>query len=435
MGLFDPDPTGNGTLVKRLLDMLNSPTSRAMGRKLIQTAPMAGQPFTTNKPIDFGSIFRPPARGASAPTGDQGIGSAFGASIAGLFQNPAMQGGGTDPMMDLYQQLISQLQSPVQQPQAVDKEDLMRQVQAALNPIYDQRIKSAQGTYDRGSKDITEMYRALANDYKEMIPEAAAQNAQAQEDVSEIYGQLRSNVEGSFSRVSQEQADLFKQLGIEDALPDVLGNQQAAVTDASNAASQLQAQNEQRYLDQSNIDQTYYREGIPLATMTGNELNSDLLFQLQNYVGQTNAERSSGIQSSYMDQLGQAQNLLAQQQGNAQQEQARRQEMLFQLLQSQMQAQSKGMQGQELTPDSYMGGLNPTQQQAVAGAFTRLQRSPESVYGKVEDKRNPVPGTFVETTPEWYLAQADEMLKRGEIDPATHQMLQQYMMLYFKMGQ
>ena len=84
---------------------------------------------------------------------------------------------------------------------------------------------------------------------------------------------------------------------------------------------------------------------------------------------------------------------------------------------------------QELTPDSFMASLDPRIQQSVAGAFTQLQRSPEAIYGKVEDPRNPVPGTFVETTPEWYLAQADEMLKRGQITPEQHQALLMYIQL------
>ncbi|HEY0771980.1 MAG TPA: hypothetical protein VGD31_16755, partial [Sphingobacteriaceae bacterium] len=92
-------------------------------------------------------------------------------------------------------------------------------------------------------------------------------------------------------------------------------------------------------------------------------------------------------------------------------------------------------QPQELTPDTFMAGLPGNIQQSVAGAFTRLQRSPEAVYGKTVDPRNPVPQSFVETTPNWYLLQADEMLKRGEIDATTHQALIMYLQLYHGMGQ
>jgi hypothetical protein len=161
--------------------------------------------------------------------------------------------------------------------------------------------------------------------------------------------------------------------------------------------------------------------------MAGNEISTDMLVKLQEQLAQIEAERASGIQSGYMDQLGQAQGQLAQQQQMAQSEAARRQEMLFSMLQNSM----KSGQQQALTPDFFMGGLPQNTQQAVAGAFTQLQRSPEAVYGKVEDKRNPVPGSFVETTPEWYMAQADEMLRRGEIDATTHQALLMYLQLNF----
>jgi hypothetical protein len=247
-----------------------------------------------------------------------------------------------------------------------------------------------------------------------------------------LYGQLRSNITGDYARVSKEQAELFESLGIEDALPSVLDDQDDAVNEAAQAASELGTQQQQRYMDQGQIDSTYYREGSPLATMTGNEINVDLLNQLEEYVNQANAERSAGIQSGYLDQLNQAQGQLAQQQQGAQSESARRQEMLWQMLQGQMNARNQPAQAP--TVDSFMGGLPPQVQQAVAGAFTRLQRSPEAVYGKVEDKRNPVPGSFVETTPQWYMAQADQMLQRGEIDPTTYQALQMYMQLYFGTG-
>lgn len=333
-----------------------------------------------------------------------------------------------DPLMDLYNQLVDQLSSPVNMPTGVDTQDLMQQVQDALNPIYDQRVDAAQTQSDRGQQEVENMYRALANDYKQLAPEQAAQAQAAKKEIEDLYGSLRSNIEGSYSRVSKEQSDLFKQLGIESALPDVMSDQNAAVTDALTAASQNQAQQAQRYNDIANMDQSYYREGAPLATMRGNEIRTDMLSQLQDYLKQIEAERTSGIQSTYTDQLNQANSLLGQQQQTAQNEASRRQEMLWNILQSQM---SAGQQSAKLTPDTFMSGLPSATQQAVAQAFTQLQRSPEAVYGKTEDPRNPTPGTFVETTPQWYMAQADEMLKRGQIDAATHQALLMYLQLQF----
>lgn len=421
MGIFD-----GADIASALARLVASPRVQYGVNQLKKTIPSIGGPFTSSGSSAVRS-------GASPRVGTwhQGGGNSFGNAIGGAVSRFNSQQQPQDPLMALYQQLLSQLQQPVDMPTGVDTEDLMSQVQSALNPIYDQRVSSAKAQGARAQEDVQGMYRALANDYERLAPEQVEQAAAAQEDVEQLYGQLRSNIEGTYSRVAKEQGDLFKQLGIESALPDVLETQQDATMEASRAASENQAQQAQRYMDIGQIDSTYYREGAPIATMAGNEISTDLLSQLSNYLNQVEAERTSGIQSAYMDQLGQANSLLAQQQQSAQSEAGRRQEMLWQMLQSQMQ----GKQQNSLNPDSFMSQLPSDQQQSVAGAFTRLQRSPEAVYGKVEDPRNPVPGTYVETTPEWYMSQADEMLRRGEIDPVTHQALLMYMQLYFGSGQ
>lgn len=427
MGIFDPD------IASALERLTRSPRVQYGVREGVNLAkrafPILGGPLLPNIP-------KIPRTGAAPRQGsqykDQGniFGSAVGSTLVELL---GQQGQPQDPMAALYDQLVSQLQAPVSMPQGVDTEDLMRQIRGALDPIYDERASRAQGQSDRARSEVKDMYRELSNDYERLAPQQIEQAAAAQEEIKQMYGQLRSNIEGNYSRVSKEQGDLFKQLGIEAALPDVLEEQEAPVQEALTAASENQTQQQQRYMDIGQMDSTYYREGSPLATMTGNQISTDLLSQLQDYLGQNEAERTAGIQGAYLDQLNQANSLLAQQQQAAQSEAGRRQEMLFQMLQSTMQGRNQAQQ-QALTPDTFMSGLPEEQQQAVAGAFTRLQRSPEAIYGKVEDKRNPVPGTFVETTPEWYMAQADEMLRRGEIDPVTHQALLMYMQLYLKSG-
>jgi hypothetical protein len=372
-------------------------------------------------------------RGASLNTSN-GIGGNLGGGIGAIagrlgsaLGNGGQQPQQQDPLMDLYNQLINQLSSPVQMPTGVDTEDLMKQIQGAINPIYDQRASQAKSQDAYGRQEVEDMYRSLSNDYERLAPEQIAQAEAAKKEVEQMYGQLRSNVEGSYSRVSKEQGDLFKQLGIESALPSVLEDQAPAVTDALTAANQNQAQQEQRYTDIGQMDATYMREGSPIATMRGNEIQTDMLSQLDDYLKQIEAERSSGIQTAYMDQLGQANSLLGQQQQTAQGEAARRQEMLWNILQSQLQGNN-----QQLTPDSFMGSLPGAVQQSVASAFTQLQRSPEAVYGKTHDPRSADPGSFTETTPQWYMAQADEMLKAGQITPEVHQALLMYMQLRFK---
>jgi len=418
--IFDPG------IADRLARLTRSPRVQQGVRAASKISPVISGPLAA---FNLLTQNRTGARPTTPQFRDQG--NLFGSGIGSIISQLGGQQQQQDPMASLYEQLVSQLQSPVNMPTGIDTEDLMNQVRRAIDPIYDERAQRAQSQGERATKDVQEMYRALANDYERLAPEQVAQAKAAQEEIEGLYGQLRSNIEGSYSRVSKEQGDLFKQLGIEAALPEVMEEQQAPVQEALTAASQNQAQQEQRYMDIGQMDATYYRQGSPVATMAGNEISTDMLTQLQDYLRQVEAERSSGIQSAYMDQLGQAQGLLAQQQQAAQSEAGRRQEMLWQMLQGQMQAGSKQ---QPLTPDTYLSQLPPEAQQSVAGAFTRLQRSPEAVYGKVEDKRNPVPGSFVETTPEWYMAQADEMLRRQEIDPVTHQALLMYMQLYFGSG-
>lgn len=424
MGLFDP--TGGFGLAADLARLIQSPRVQYLGKSLKGMLPEMSGPFGVNTRSNA-------PRGASSNLGEVvgRLGGQLGTNVAGQLGNSGATQPQTqqqDPLMSLYQQLISQLQSPVNAPTGIDTADLMNQVKQAINPIYDQRAKAAQGRSDRARSDVQGMYGALSEDYKKLAPEQLAQAADAQKQVEQLYGQLRSNVEGSYSRVAKEQGDLFKSLGIEAALPDVLADQAAPVQEASQAASELEAQQSQRYMDMGQVDSTYYREGAPQAVARGNEISTDMLSQLQDYLNQNDAERTSGIQTGYLDQLGQAQTRLSQQQQQASTETGRRQEMLWQMLQGQLSSK----QQTALTPDSFMAGLPQGVQQSLAGAFTQLQRSPEAVYGKTQDPRNPVPGTYVDTTPEWYMAQADKMLQNGQIDATTHQALLMYLQLTSK---
>lgn len=420
-----------GSLIYNLMRLVQSPRVQYGVNSLKRALPSMSGPLVGNAP-SF-------SRGASAHNPGQQQQNPINPAATGAFANLGSilsqynPNQPQDPMAALYDQLVGQLQQPVQQPTGINTEDLMNQVKAAINPIYDQREQTARDQTGRATQEVQGMYGALADDYKKLAPEQIKQAQEQQAEIEQLYGQLRSNITGDFSRVSDDQSELFKQLGIESALPDVLQQQTSAVTDATTAAAENEAQQSQRYNDIGQMDASFYREGSPNALMAGNEISTDLLSQLGDYINQSEADRTSGIQTGYLDQLGQAQSQLAQQQNSAQSEAARRQEMLWQMLQTQMQGQNSQQQ-QALTPDTFMSQLPQNQQAAVAGAFTQLQRSPEAVYGKVQDPRNPVPGTFVDTNPEWYMSQADKMLQSGQIDPVTHQALLMYMNLYFGMG-
>lgn len=257
------DPLGNATLINNIIQLVKSPRVRQMGESLRRATGTVGQPFGLHN--TRGMSTRAPSQsrtpGASPNTGiGQAFGRGIGQVISGLGQNPTQ----SDPLMDLYAQLINQLQQPVQMPTGIDTDNLMQQVQNAINPIYDQRIQQAQDTADYATDQVREMYRALSNDYERLAPQQVEQAEAAQQDIQQLYGQLRSNITGDYARVSKEQADLFQDLGIEAALPEVLDQQDDSVTEALTAAAQTQAQNEQRYSDIGQMDATYFRQGSPM---------------------------------------------------------------------------------------------------------------------------------------------------------------------------
>lgn len=420
MGYVDPGVQ----VAEALARLVSLPGVRTTANQLRGIIPQASGPFQ----LPSAPSSQHQSTGASFNLG-QIAGHAAGqgvlGAIAALKNGSLQQQQPVDPLMQLYSQLIDKLQQPAAGPNPIDTQALMQQVQKAINPIYDSREQAATANTNRATHDVQNMYGQLSQDYQNLAPQQLQQAAAAQDQVKQLYGQLKSNIEGSYSRVAQEQGDLFNKLGIQAALPDVLAKQAPAVQQASIAADENQAQQQQRYMDMGQADSTYYREGAPNAVLRGNEVSTGMLNKLQDYINQAEGDRAAGIQTSYMDQLGQAQNQFSSAQNAANSETARRQDMLWQMLQSQIGPK----QQVALTPDTFMGSLPQGIQQSVAGAFTQLQRSPEAIYGKVQDPRSPIPGTFVATTPQWYMQQADAMLQSGQIDAATHQALLMYIQL------
>jgi hypothetical protein len=333
-------------------------------------------------------------------------------SLTGLSE--ANPGAGVSGLGSLYDQLLGMLTGPI----SVDRDAIMRDIRAQLDPIFDERIAQAEKTAGRGKQDITSMYSALAKDYERLAPEQAAQAQEAQEDVGQLYNELKTTVEGNYTKIAGQEADLYAKLGIESAAPDVLNPLGEQAAKSMSRADELGAINEQRYMDIADIDETYYRKGSPLATLTGANRSSDLLQQLQDYVSATEAERSAGINQAFSQAYSSAQ-------GAAQQQASQQQGMLFDILQQQLQ----GGEQQELTPDSFMASLHP-QIQAEAGAALRsLERSQSAITGRQELTGSPVPGTFVPLTAEWWLNQVDDMYAKGQISDASRQALIMYLRL------
>lgn len=328
---------------------------------------------------------------------------------------------------ELYEMLLEQMSQPVN----VDQASLMAQARGQIDPIYDQRIAAledmmarAEERSQRQRQDIEQGYELLAEDYEKLAPEQAEQAEQTQASIEELYGTLASNIEGHYSRISDEQMDLFKQLGIEDAAPEVLGDQQEQQLQALQAAEELGALNQQRYIDIGDIDETYWREGSPLAILTGQNVSTDMMAQLQDYLAQQEAgiqglesERAAGIQGLFSQLLNQAQNRAASTESTNQQ-------MLFDMLTSQMGAGA----GQELTPEVYLRQLDPQTKNEVSKAFRAIERSEPIQTGQVPGR---VGGTSVSTPDTYWIEAAEEMYNSGQLSAEGYLALTTYLRLAF----
>jgi hypothetical protein len=326
----------------------------------------------------------------------------------------------------------------------VDEADLMRQVRGQFDPVYDARIAAlremmglAEERTTRGRGEVEGMYGSLAEDYERLAPEARAQAEDFRQQTEDLYGQLRSNIEGSYSRIQEEQGDLFKQLGIEAAAPDVLEPQGAQAARAAAAAETFGTLAQQRESEVGRLESAYWKEGAPLATLTGSNMSAEMLQNLEDYlrmreqdITMAEAERSSGIQQAYTQ-------LLMQAQGQAQQQERWQQEQLFRLLQGQMQ------QGQQVespfadamsdvsNPDIFAQYLPQGQGQQFLDAWNSLMQTPEVRTGRQFIGQSltdyPIPGDVVPTTDAFMEGLVQEMLSSGAISPATAGQLIQFM--------
>jgi nucleotide-binding universal stress UspA family protein len=293
-----------------------------------------------------------------------------------------------------------------------------------VNPIYDARIAALQDLMSRaeqrvgqGKQEIGDMYGALAENYEELAPQVRQQAEEAQQDVSQLFGELRSTVEGHYTKVAKEQADLYRQLGIEAAAPEVLGSQGERQAEGMALADTLGAINEQRMADIGEIDESYYRQGAPLARLTGSNKQTDLMQQLEDYLANTSSE----ISMAEAERTSALAQLQAQAQREAAQQQQQQMQMLWQVLQSQAQAENV-----ELTPDLLLQQLPTQLRSEVSNAYRQIERSEPILANQVSGR---IPGTSVTTPDEYWLELAQIMYENGDISSQAYSALSQLIRL------
>lgn len=361
-----------------------------------------GMPSSPKSPYPISSAYGVTTKAARAPgTIGKGIAKYTGRSKLGprVGVGPK-QGMGIDPLGELYMDLIESLQGGGMQ---VDSADLMAQITAAIDPVFNARQQAIENLMARAQERVGEnrqnveaMYEDLSEDYLKQVPEAMEQGEEAEAEVEQLYGQLASNIEGHYSRISAEQEEMFGRLGIEAAAPEIMAAQGEQQGQALAAAEQLGTVNRQRYEDVGNIDATYFREGAPLAQLQGKNLSAEMLQGLEDYLFQREqdllqlqGERQSEITSAFGQLMGSAQGDIAEQQ-------RWQTEMLFRALenmQERNQWQSEfGLKQAELGPQ--FGMASPD----IQNAFQAIMGNPDVIAGRQTDPDALIAGTRVPLT-------------------------------------
>jgi len=307
---------------------------------------------------------------------------------------------GTDPLDDILSMMQEMLLGGQGQ---LDYGGLQSQIEAQINPVFDARrqaienlMSRAQSRTTQNRQDVTGMYNALGENYEETGVESNESAMAAAAEAAALQGKLKSNIHGNYSRVQDEQADLFKQLGIEAAAPAILPDQAADQAFLESMTDQTGTANQQFLQNQGTIDQNYYRQGAPLARLQGANMSSDLMLMLENYlaeqgdvINELEASRQSEITGSFNQLAGQAQS-----------EQDQNSQRLWERLMDMYNIQKDRSQPQQ-TGDPFMdsvmrAGLAPSDAMQAQDAWASIQQTPAALYGQAKDPRS---GEMVKTTP------------------------------------
>lgn len=362
-----------------------------------------------------GGTTRPRARTTTRIA--QGTPRATGRVSSSRYPKIPTQGFSAPAQPNPLEQLLQAMQSMVGQGMGMgtsyqpDLENLMGQITGAVDPVYDARRAAIEQLMGRaterttaGRADVTGMYEALARDYGTQAGVAEQQMEEAQAEAAALQGQLKKNIQGTYSRIQEEQADLFSDLGIEAAAPEVLGAQAEDQAFQETQAAQMGTLSEDYYNQLGAADQAYYTQGAPLARLEGTNRSADLLAALQDYMAQSEAgitelegQRTGDIMSAYNQLAMQAQQFAQQQTQQSQGNQwGQMQDLFGNLMQMGYgpQEQAPGLTTSALGIAEQLG-LDPNEAQQMQSMIGELGRNPALLYG---ESINPETGKPVKTT-------------------------------------
>lgn len=223
---------------------------------------------------------------------------------------------GQNQPVDPFQQMIQQLQGITAQ--STPYETLMGQARSSASAQYDPLIQqleaemaNAQTRGQRNQQEGRQMYGDLASQIASQMPEITNRMAQASQAAEGRYAETQNALQGQYNNQAQQQAELFKRLGIQAAAPEA---SQQAMEDQAYFQNQLGADKAsalQALSQMGQADVTYNQQSSDNARLAGENLASDIGRQLEDYLqvsggklGGLKAGKESAI-SAMMAQLQQ----------------------------------------------------------------------------------------------------------------------------------
>jgi hypothetical protein len=217
--------------------------------------------------------------------------------------------------VDPFQQLMQQIQSI--NVQATPYEQLLQQATGTAGSQFDPLIKQLEAemasTKQRGQsnqKEARQMYNALASDIAGEIPEITNQMAAASKEAEGRYNATQQELQNQYSQQAEEQAALFKKLGIQAAAPEA--SQQAMEDQAyfQNQSNMEEADALQMLQEMKNSDVSYTRDTAQNTRLAGVNTAQDIAAQLEQYLQQAGGKMSglrAGRESAIQGMLAQLQ--------------------------------------------------------------------------------------------------------------------------------
>lgn len=240
------------------------------------------------------------------------------------WSNPfGLDSGGSD-INDILQQLQA-LQDPSRF--LAGENDLRAQAAAIAGAKYDPviaglRNQAAQATKrgEQGQRDVISIFNQLSDSLKGDVPAIQQQYADAQAKQTGQFDQLKQGIQDQFAKSQAEQAQIYKDLGIQAAASDVTPQQQTDRDYFTNRAStDAQVQNSALTQEQQGMVD-YTNRHSQNARTEGTQRSADILANLNNLLEQYNANIAGQEAAKQQESLAGFLNLKQQNQQSAAQQ-------------------------------------------------------------------------------------------------------------------